>query len=526
MTRMTRMTRTGRIARWVAAPATALAIVVPALADEVVIAVATEPTSLDPLFQALGSNHELAKHAFNSIIEPGPKYELVPGLAESWGPTDDPLVWEFKLRKDVKFHNGEPFTARDVAFTYERTPNVPNAPSTYKRRTAKVAGTTVVDDHTLRVRTKTPYPLLPNSLAAVPIVSHTIGMDAEPTEFNDGSKLHGTGPYRFVEFVAGDHVTYVANEDYWGGKPKWDKVTIRWIKSGPARVAALLSGDVDAIASVPTTDVDKLDADPNINVSCDQSTRVIYWSLDVHRESAEHITAKDGSPIPNPLADRRVRQAFNMALDRNVIVDEVMGGLAVPANQIAGEGFGGHNPDIPMPDHDIEAAKALLAEAGYPDGFNLTIHATNDRYVNDAKLAQAVAQLLSRIGVDVTVETMPVAVYYGKARKHEFTMAQIGWSSATGESSAIMNPALSSGVRNNYGRWENERFNELMQGALSTVDHAEYESKLLEATAVAMEDLPIIPTHFQVVCWATRKGLAYEPRADEYTQAESLGVAQ
>ena len=523
--RITHSIRRHRIGRhWIAAAA-ALAMTGPAVADEVTIAVATEPTSLDPLFQALGSNHELAKHAFNSIVEPGPKYELSPGLAESWGPTDDPLVWEFKLREGVKFHNGEPFTARDAAFTYERTLNVPNAPSTYKRRTAKIAESIVVDDHTLHVRTKTPYPLLPNSLAAVPIVSHAIGMDAEPTEFNDGSKLHGTGPYKFVEFVAGDHVTYVANEDYWGGKPKWDKVTIRWIKSGPARVAALLSGDVDAIASVPTTDVDKLDSDPDINVSCDQSTRVIYWSLDVSREQAEHITAKDGSPIPNPLADRRVRQAFNMALDRNVIVDEVMGGLAVPANQIAGEGFGGHNSDIPMPDHDIEAAKALLAEAGYPDGFKLTIHSTNDRYVNDARLAQAVAQLLSRIGVDVTVETMPVAVYYGKARKHEFTMAQIGWSSSTGESSAILNPALSKGVRNNYGRWENERFNELMQGALSTVDLAEYDSKLKEATAVAMEDLPIIPTHFQVACWAARKGLAYAPRADEYTQAESLAAS-
>lgn len=520
------MRRVRRITRWVAAPATALAIAAPAVAGEVVIAVATEPTSLDPLYQALGSNHELAKHAFSSLVEPGPKYELEPGLAESWGPTDDPLVWEFKLRKGVTFHNGEPFTAHDVAFTYERAPNVPNAPSTYKRRTAKVAESVVVDDHTVHVRTKTPYPLLPNSLASVPVVSRSVGMDAEPTEFNDGSKLHGTGPYKFVEFVAGDHVTYVANEDYWGGKPRWDKVTIRWIKSGPARVAALLSGDVDAIASVPTTDVDKLDADPDINVFCDQSTRVMYWSLDVSREQAEHITAMDGSPIPNPLADLRVRRAFDMALDRNVIVDEVMGGLAVPANQIAGEGFGGHNPDLPMPDHDLERARALLAEAGYPDGFKLTIHSTNDRYVNDARLAQAVAQLLSRIGVDVTVETMPVAVYYGKARKHEFTMAQIGWSSATGESSAILGPALSKGVRNNYGRWENEKFNELIQGALSTVDLAEYERKLKEATAVAMRDLPIIPTHFQVACWATRKGLAYVARADESTLAESLVVTQ
>ena len=518
------MRRIRRITRWVVGPAAALAIATPVMAKDVVIALATEPTSLDPLYQAL--NHELAMHAFSPLVVHGPKYGLSPGLAESWGPTDDPLVWEFKLRSGVKFHNGEPFTAHDVVFTYKRVPNVPNAPSTYKRRTAKIAETVAVDDHTLHIRTKTPFPLLATALAAVPVVSQAIGLDADPSEFNDGSKMYGTGPYKFVEFVAGDHITYVANDDYFGGKPQWDKVTLRWIKSGPARVAALLAGDVDAIARVPTTDVDKLDADPDINVFCDQSTRVMYWSLDVSREQAQHITAKDGSPIPNPLSDLRVRQAFNMALDRNVIVDEVMGGLAVPANQIAGEGFGGYNPDIPMPEPDIEKARALLAEAGYPDGFKLTIHSTNDRYVNDAKLAQAVAQLLARIGVDVTVETMPVAVYYGKARKHEFTMAQIGWHSSTGESSAIMNPALSRGARNNYGRWENEKFNELIQGALSTVDHAEYESKLKEAASVVMRDLPLIPTHFQVACWATRKGLAYVPRADEYTLAESLSATQ
>jgi peptide/nickel transport system substrate-binding protein len=494
----------------------------PVLADDLVIGVATAPTSLDPLYQALGSNHELALHAFNSLFEVSPKMEVGPGLAESWKTTDDPLVWEVKLKKGVKFHNGEPFTAEDVVFTYQRVPNVPNAPSTYKRRTNKVAKAVAVDDHTVLIHTKTPFPLLPRALMAVPIVSRKIGIDAKPTEFNDGSKTYGTGPYKFVEFVPGDRTTYVANQDYWGPKPKWDKVTIREIKSDPARVAALLSGDVDVIATVPTTDVDKLDKDPNVNVSCTASGRVIYWSLDVFRENADYITAKDGSPIKNPLRDLRVRQAFNMAIDRNSIVDDVMRGLAVPANQIVNEDFGGYNPDIPMPEPDLEKAKQLLKEAGYGDGFKLTIHATNNRYVNDAKLAQGVAQMLSRIGIDVTVETMPVAVYYGKARKHEFTMAQIGWSTSTGEASAILAPALGDGQRNNYGRWANAKFNELLDGALSTVDLAEYDRLLKEATAVAIADVPIIPTHYQVVCWAARKGLKVVPRADEYSLAESV----
>jgi peptide/nickel transport system substrate-binding protein len=494
----------------------------PVLAEELVIAVATAPSSMDPLYQALGSNHELALHAFDTLLTTSPKMEVGAGLAESWRPTDDPLVWEFKLRQDVKFHNGTPFTAHDVVFTYERVPNVPNAPSTYKRRTAKVVKAVAVDDHTVQVHTKTPFPLLPRALMAVPIVSREIGIDADPTEFNDGSKTYGTGPYKFVAFVPGDRTTYVANSDYWGAKPTWDKVTFREIKSNPARVAALLSGEVDVIASVPPTDYERLEADPNINVSCTASTRVLYWSLDVFREQADHITAKDGSPIQNPLRDLRVRQAFNLAIDRNIIVDEVMRGLAIPANQIVGEDFGGFSPDIPMPEPDLEKAKQLMVDAGYGDGFKLTIHATNNRYVNDARLAQGVAQMLSRIGVDVTVVTMPVAVYYGKARKHEFTMAQIGFSTATGESSAIMLPALGDGQRNNYGRWANAKFNELLSGALSTVDDAEYDRLLKEATVVAMKDLPIIPTHYQVACWASRKGLKVIPRADEYTLAKSV----
>ncbi len=513
---------TATVARILAAATTAV-LASTALANELVVGVATEPTSMDPQYQALGSNEELSLHLFEALIERGPEMELKPALATSWAPTDDPLVWEFKLRDDVTFHNGEPFTAHDVVFSLERALDVPNAPSTFKRRLVKVTKSWAVDDHTLHVQTETPYPLLPRYLAAVYIVSKGIGDGTESTTFNDGTNTHGTGRYKFTEFVPGDHATFTANENYYGDRPHWDKVTFRWLESGPSRVAALLSGDVDAIATVPTTDVDRLRDNPDINVSCGVTSRLIYWSLDVSSEQAAHITAKDGSAIPNPLADVRVRKAFSMAMDRSAIVDNVMGGLAVPTGQIVFEALGGYNPDIAVPEFDVAGAKALLAEAGYPDGFKLTIHATNDRYVNDAKLAQAVAQMLTRIGVDVTVETMPVAVYYGKARKHEFTMAQIGWSTASGESSAILHPALASGQRNNYGRWENAEFNQQLEAALSTVDLEQYEKSLQAATRVAVEeDVAIIPTHIQVLCSASRKELAVTPRIDELMLAESV----
>lgn len=491
-----------------------------AMAAELSIAVATEPTSLDPHFQALGSNHELAMHVYETLASMDAHMQIEPALATSWKSVDD-TTWEFKLREGVKFHDGTPFTAKDVAFSIERAPKVPNAPATYRRRVTHVAEAVAVDEHTVRITTKNPFPLLPNYLAGLPIISHKTGMETEPTAFNDGTMANGTGPYRFVEFTRGDHISFAANDNWWKGKPRWEKVTVRWITSGPARTAALLSGDVDVIASVPPTDVANLEQDPNFNVSATASSRVIYWSLDVSREQAEHISGKDGSAIDNPLRDVRVRRALSLAIDRNSIVDQVMEGLAVPAYQIVAEGFGGYDPGIEVPDHDPEAARRLLAEAGYADGFKLTLHSTNDRYVNDAKLAQAVAQMLSRVGVDMTVETMPVSVYYGKARKHEFTMAQIGWSTASGESSAILAPALLEGTRNNYGRWVHADFNTNMSGALATVDLGEYEARLKRAQHIVAEEVPIIPTHFQVAVWASRKGIEYEARADESSLAES-----
>jgi peptide/nickel transport system substrate-binding protein len=494
-----------------------------ASAADLTIGVATEPTSLDPHFQALNSNHELSMHVYETMMRQDPQMRLLPSLATSWKPID-PNTWEFKLRQGVKFHNGTPFTARDVVFSIERAPKVPNAPATYRRRVAQVESAKAVDDHTVHIRTKAPTPLLPENLAQLPIVSETVGMDAEPAQFNDGSKAFGTGPYRFNTFARGDRITFTANPNWWGGKPKWDNVTFRWITSAPARTAALLSGDVDVIASVSTTDVAKLEDDPRVNVSATASTRLIYWSLDVGSETTPNVTAKNGDTIPNPLRDLRVRKALTLAVDRNAIADNVMEGLAVPTNQIVAEGFGGYHEGIAVPDFDPAKAKKLLAEAGYPNGFNLTIHATNDRYVNDAKLAQAIAQMYAQVGVDVKVETMPVAVYYGKARGHEFAMCQIGWATATGESSAILSPALRKGKRNNYGRWENAEFNTVIKAALSTVNLEEYRAGLARATEIVAEEIPIIPTHNQVAVWAARKGLTYGATANEATLAEAVSA--
>lgn len=495
----------------------------PVLADELIMAVATEPTSMDPLFQLVTTNVQLSRNVFDNLVGVGPTPEPNPemGLAVSWRVTDDPNVWEFNLRKGVTFHDGTPFTAKDVEFSIKRARDVPNAPSTFRRIVRPVKDTKIIDDHTIHIITDGKNPLVPNYLTGLMIVCHKIGLDAEPARFNTGELTYGTGPYKFVEYVSGSHITLVANEDYWGGKPRWEKVTIRPITSAPSRVAALLAGDVDVIDRVPTTDIANLRENPRLNISQEVSNRVIYWCLDAGREVTPHITAKDGSEIQNPLRDVRVRRAFSKAIDRFTLVEDIMENVAIPCNQMVGEGFGGHDPDIEVPEFDLEGARKLMAEAGHADGFALTIHSTNDRYINDAKLAQAVAQMLAQLNLDVTVETMPVAVYYGRARKKEFTMPQIGWATMTGEASIIARSMLVSEELNNYGSYSNPRVDALLEKAWGTMDTPAREALLRDAIRTAwVEDVAAIPTHFEVNTWAARKGFRVVPNTHTLLLAE------
>ena len=495
-----------------------------ASAQTLTIGLPTAPTSMDPLFQQIGSNHEITIHAYDTLIFMDELMNPFPGLALSWEPMDNPEIWEIRLRPGVSFHNGAPFGAEDVAFSMRRALDVPGAPSTYSRALANVdvGKTEVVDDLTLRVHTKGPFPLLPRMLSNLPIVSREIGEGAPPSGFNDGTLAFGTGPYKFDRYIPGDRAIFVANPDFWGDAPVWERVVMRFIESGPTRVAALLAGDVDVIREVPTIDVSGLEANPNVNVGCAPSNRLIHWAMDVTREFADHITAKDGSAITNPLRDVRVRQAINMAIDRDIIVNSVMNGLAIPTNQFVPEGFGGWTPKVEIPEADLVTARRLMDEAGYGDGFRMTIHATNDRYVNDAQQAQAVAQMLARIGIEVEVVTAPVAGFFDRARGREFTFMMVGFGATSGEASSIMNPVLASGSINNYGDWENEEFNRLFRAALTTVDPTEHARLLEESIVVAMADVPIIPTHNQVVCWGARQGLSMTPYSDEYTRANAF----
>ena len=293
----------------IAAVLAALALCTAATAQELRLGVAAEPTSMDPHFHNLTPNNSMLSHIFEYLVDQDERQRLRPALAESWKAIDD-TTWEFKLRRNVKFHDGTPFTADDVIFSFERAPNVEGSPSSFGIY-AKGKTLTKVDDHTVHIKTAAPYPLMPNDVSQIFIISKKHATGAKTPDFNSGKAAVGTGPFKYVEYTPGNRIVMQRNESYWGTKPQWARVVFRGIKSDPSRVAALLAGDVDLIDEVPATDMERLKKDPKLTIAQTVSNRIIYLHLDHFRDDSPFVKAKDGGAIKNPLRDRRVRTAIS-----------------------------------------------------------------------------------------------------------------------------------------------------------------------------------------------------------------------
>lgn len=525
------MKRSGKVLAAAFIGGMAFAAPAPVSAQDLRMALSAEPSAMDPHFHNLTPNNALTSHVFDRLVHFDSKMTPIPGLATSWKAVDD-KTWEFKLRTGVKWHDGSPFTADDVIFSMERAPNVENSPGSFA---LYVKGRTFskVDDFTIRVTTPAPYPLMPNDMATIAIISKKNATGAKTDDFNSGKAAIGTGPYKFSEFVKGDRYVLVRNEDYWGTKPKWVKVTVRPIKTGPSRVSALLAGDVDVIEEVPTTDITRLKGDAKVSLGQGLSNRVIFFHMDHWRDESPFVTANDGSKIKNPLKDRRVRLALSKAINRPAIVDRLMEKAAVPASQFLADDFFGVSKKLKAEAFDPDGAKKLLAEAGFPQGFKMTLHSPNGRYINDARMAEAVAQMFTRIGVETKVETMPPAVFFNRASagangNPEFSFILVGWGAGTGEVSSPLKSLVATfdkvkGMGTaNRGRYSNPVLDKAIDEALATVDDAKRGDLLAKASEIAIEDLGVIVSHYQLNTWATRKGLTYTPRADEYTTAMSV----
>ncbi|GGI21548.1 ABC transporter substrate-binding protein [Oxalicibacterium faecigallinarum] len=496
------------------------------LAADLRLGLSAHVSSLDPHYLNIAPNVAMSAHFFDALVNIDADGKLVPGLATSWRAVDA-TTWEFTLRKGVKFHDGSDFTAQDVIFSLDRPAALTNSPGPFTAYTKQIIGKKIVDPYTIRLTTAAPYGPMALDVSAIFIVSKKAAEKASTDDFNNGKALIGTGPYKFASFKRGDRIEVVRNDSYWGGKSDWDKVTFRIIANSAPRLAALLSGDVDAIENVPTADLSRLKRNDKFKFEQKISWRTIFWHLDQQGGTSKYVTDKAGKPLAkNPLSDPRVRQAISMAINRKAMVERTMEGLAVPASNIVAPGLVGYNDALKVDAYDPEGAKKLLAEAGYPDGFGLTIHGPNDRYINDEQVVQTVAQFLNRIGIQTKVQTLPLSVYFGRARTGEFSMALLGWGTLAGDfglRTLVGTPNQTTGWGTwNWGKYSNSAVDKLIASSLGSVDQAKRNDFAKQAAAVALQDHAVIPLHHQYATWAMRKGLKYTARTDEFTFANQF----
>jgi peptide/nickel transport system substrate-binding protein len=502
------------------------AIQAPAISAELRIGLSAAPTSMDPQFYVVGQNSAMARNIFDGLVNQDEKQQLKPALALSWKPIDD-TTWEFKLRPGVKFHDGTDFDAADVIASIERVSlAAKNSPSSFVPYVKDIVEMTAPDPLTVRIKTSKATPLLVNNLSRIAILPSE-AKELSTSDLNAGKGVIGTGPFKFVSWTLDDNVVLARNDAYWGKPAAWDKVTFRVLKNPGARIAASLSGDVDIIENVPTENVKQLESNKALKVVSVASNRVMYLHMDQDRDTAPFAADANGK---NPLVKAEVRRAISLALDRKALVDRIMDGQGTPAGQLVPEGYFGYSPAIKVDPFDPAKAKDMLTKAGYPDGFKLTFHASNDRYPNDAKVAQAVAQMIAKLGIKIDVLTMPGGIYFSRASAREFSFIMGGAAVETGESSSVLGPLLatfsSSTGQGNRGRYSSPDFDKALNEALATVNDAKREVLLQHAMEIGMKDLGVIPLFFLANTWAMKSNLVYTGRSDGYTLAYDVNAAK
>jgi peptide/nickel transport system substrate-binding protein len=508
------------------------------------VALSSEPTSVDPHYHVLAPNNALAAHLYDALVDTDEAQRLVPGLATAWK-NDGANKWTFTLRKGVKFSNGKPFTAEDAIFTFCRVAkNETSIAGGNKDLIRNMKSVEAPDPFTLVVTTAEPEPLLPRLLAEISLLSASIAAHGKiefsldnncgvtgpwpsMTQFNEGSVAIGTGPYKLKSYVRGSAIELQRNDSYWGDKPHWETVKMVPVTNAGPRLAGLIAGDYDLIENPAARDLPRIQDDKRFAYVATPSSRIIFFQLDVARNPSPLVSDGKGG---NPLQDVRVRKAMSMAIDRDAIAKRIMDGGAVPAHQFLPTGMFGTLANPPVMKFDPAGAKKLLAEAGFAGGFDITLSATNDRYINDGQIAQAVAGYLTQIGIRTKVDAMTRAIYFPRRAKKEFSFSMGGWGAAEGSSflrywATSMDEKKTRGT-SNYGGLADPAFDELVAKALVTMDDDKRAELIRQAVTRLLDLHAFIPLHFERTIWAHRADIAYSGRTDQYTLAMSAKPAK
>ncbi|RDJ22349.1 ABC transporter substrate-binding protein [Bosea caraganae] len=485
-----------------------------------------ELKSLDPYTVNETTTNAHLGHPYEGLTARGKDLKIEPALAEKWEISPDGLKWRLYLRKGVKFQGGEDFTADDVIFSSERV----RAPgSNFTTRVPTDSKFVKVDDYTVDVILTSPNPILNaqwdtwyimskkwaeanNAVAPTPAAATTPSFAS--------LNANGTGPFKIESHQPGVKTVFKRNENYW--KPiesNLKEIIFTPISSDATRVAALLSGEVDVIEPVPVQDIQRVNASGNAQVLTGPELRTIYLGMDQIRDELLESNVKG----KNPFKDIRVRQAFYQAIDIETIKSRVMRGLSTPsALMIAPELFS--HAGFTRPKFDVEASKKLLAEAGYPSGFEVGMDCPNDRYVNDGQICQAIVGMLARVGVKINLNAQPKGQYFAKVLKsggYKTSFFLLGWTPGTFDSHNVLNDIIgcrdnpnSSRGETNLGGYCSKAVDALTDKILVESDTAKRNEMIKEAYKISTDEIGYIPLHQQALAWGVSKKVKLAQRAD------------
>jgi peptide/nickel transport system substrate-binding protein len=488
-------------------------------------AAAGDSLTLDPHAQNEGPTHTMSHQMYEPLLQRDMEAQIIPALATEWAPLDsDPTVWEFKLRQGVTFHNGASFTADDVVFSLNRAMD---EASGMKTLLASVESVSKVDDHTVHIKTKGPNPLLPSNLTNMFIMNEAWAKEhgvEKPQNFAAGEEnyavrnTNGTGAFKLVSREPDSRTVLEANPDYWGKGEfplEVSELIFTPIQSAATRVAALLSGEVDIILDVPVQDLERVAGTDGLDVRTAPQNRTIFFGMNVGDDTLAHADANS-----NPFADLKVRQALDIALDREAIQQVVMRGQSQPTGVIMPPFVNGWTEELDAyPKVDLERAKGLMEEAGYGDGFTVTLHCPNDRYINDEAICQAAAGMFGRIGVRVNLEAQTKERHFPLIENLETDFYLLGWGVPTFDSEYIFN-FLYHTRTDRYGGWNGTRYSNPELDAkiesLATMTDLEGRDELIaEIWQEAKDDLIYIPIHHQVLNWGMKSDIVFDVQPED-----------
>jgi len=488
--------------------------------------------TLDPHAQDHNTSNSIGAHIYEGLTRLGRDYRPEPSLATKWTYVSQTQV-RFELRRGVKFHDGSPFTADDVVFSFGRITQPQGTKQTYVSGIKEVKK---IDDYTVDLLLEAPTPMLLQNIISFPIMSRawsvknntTNTQDYKAKEENYASRnANGTGPYKLVSWQPDQAVKMVANKDWWGqNSGNVTELTYLPIKSAPTRVAALLSGDVDIVTDLPPADFFKLKEDGKVKLLEGPEIRTIFFVMDQGSDELRDASVKG----KNPFKDKRVRQALNLALDREAIKRSIMRGLSVPAALMVPPGVNGYDAALDaVAKPDLERARKLLAEAGYPQGFELPLNCPNNRYVNDEQVCQAAVSMWAKIGVKVRLITAPFATHSQTFQRGESPFYMLGWGVSTYDALYAMQAwghTRTQGADGNFnfGKLSDAPLDALIQKIKFEPDVPKRNALIKEALLRIRDEALFIPIHHQIRPWAMKPGVETLHRSNDYFEARYTTV--